>query len=65
METLLKPAEVAEVLRLAPQTVRKLAQEKKLSAVRVGALYRFRKSDVEAFIERNVRPPMVESEGRE
>ncbi len=65
MENLLKLGEVAEMLRVAPMTVRKWVYKKMIPVVRVGYLYRFRQSDVESFIERNVRPAVGESNGRQ
>lgn len=48
---LLTPEEVADRLKLKVRTVLRLVREGKLLAVRVGRLYRFRPSDLRAFIE--------------
>ena len=46
-EEFLTTKEVAAMLRLAPQTVRKLAREGKLPAGQFGAFWRIRRSDLE------------------
>lgn len=56
-ETLLTVAEVAEMLRVKPITVRRLAAKKRIKCVPVGTgderqSLRFRRSDVDAFIKR-------------
>ena len=43
--------EVAEILKVSVQTVRKLIAEKKLRAFRVGGQWRVRKEDLDAYIE--------------
>jgi excisionase family DNA binding protein len=48
---LLTPEEVAERLKLKTRTVLRLVREGKLSAVRIGRLYRFRPADLRSFIE--------------
>jgi len=48
----------ASFLGVKPRTVKQLWTERRLVGVRVGRLVRFRRSDLEAFVERNsgVRP---------
>jgi len=58
-EKLLTVAEVAEILRVKPITVRRLVAKKRIKCVPVGVgderqAIRFRRSDVDAFIKRNV-----------
>ncbi len=48
---LLTVVEVARRLRVSPDTVRRLALNGELPGVRVGSLYRFHRSDVDAFLE--------------
>lgn len=43
--------EVADILRVSPQTVRKLIKEKRLKAIRVGVQLRVRKEDLDRFME--------------
>ena len=47
----LTPNEVAEVLKLHPFTVTRLAREGKLPAFKVGGAWRFRKDRFEQWIE--------------
>ena len=50
-EPLLTVEEVAQYLRLEPDTVRKLAREGKFPAVKVGRVWRFRRSTIKAWIK--------------
>ena len=43
--------EVAELLKVSVQTVRKLIKEKRLRAVRIGVQLRVRKEDLDRFLE--------------
>jgi excisionase family DNA binding protein len=43
--------EVAEILKVSVQTIRKLIAEKKLRAFRVGGQWRVRKEDLDKYIE--------------
>lgn len=45
-------ATAAELLGVHPRTVTKLARNEELPASRIGKLWRFRRSDIEAFLER-------------
>lgn len=45
-EPLLTVDELAEYLRLEPQTIRTLAREGKIPALKVGRIWRFRRSEV-------------------
>lgn len=45
--------EVAEYLRLAEKTAYRLAAEGKLPGFKVGGSWRFKKEDIESWIERN------------
>jgi excisionase family DNA binding protein len=47
---LLTPEEAAARLRVAPQTVYRLARAGKLPGVKVGHLWRIRRADLEAFL---------------
>ena len=49
----LSPAELAEILNLDVRTVRKLINEDKLPAVRVGGQWRISEKDFNNFIEKN------------
>ena len=43
--------EVAEYLKLTEKTAYRLAAERKLPGFKVGGLWRFKRSDIEAWIE--------------
>jgi len=45
--------EVAEYLKLAEKTAYRLAAEGKLPGFKVGGSWRFKKEDIESWIERN------------
>lgn len=49
-DNILTVEEVADILRVSPQTVRKLIREKKLRTVRVGVQIRIRQSELERFL---------------
>jgi len=51
MEKLLTPEEVAEILTVKLRTVSEWLRTGKLKGVKVGALWRIRESDLEAFIK--------------
>lgn len=51
METL-TPNEIAKMLRIHPFSVTRLARQKKLPAFKVGGVWRFRKDQFEAWIDR-------------
>ncbi|MCL6507835.1 MAG: helix-turn-helix domain-containing protein [Bryobacteraceae bacterium] len=53
MEKLLTLEEVADYLRLSKDTVYRLANTGKLPASKVGNQWRFRKEDVDQWLERN------------
>jgi excisionase family DNA binding protein len=44
--------DVADYLRLDPETVRSLARQKKLPGMKVGKVWRFRKAEILVFIAR-------------
>ncbi len=52
-----KTREVAEMLRVAEDTVRRLAQRGELKSVKIGNDYRFSESEIAAFLKRNMNPP--------
>ncbi len=54
-EALLTPNEVAEILRVKPARVLEAARDGRLRAVKWGKFVRFRRQDVETFIERHVQ----------
>lgn len=56
---IMTPEEVAKFLQLATSTVYQLAREGKLPAFKIGASVRFRRTDIEAFIDRQVSPARV------
>ncbi len=56
-EKLMDTEEVAEYLGIHPKTVMNLVERKQLKASKVGRVWRFRKSDVDAYLERRSNFP--------
>ena len=54
---LMGPAEVAKYLGMTERTIYLWAQQKKLPAFKVGSVWRFRRSDVERWLESNRSGP--------
>lgn len=52
---LLTTDEVAEWLAVHPMTIRRLVDERRISAIRVGHSWRFQRSAIEAYLDRNKR----------
>lgn len=48
--------EVADLLRIGEKTAYTLVQNRELPGFKVGGQWRFRRSDIEAWIERQTRP---------
>ena len=56
METdILTIKEVAEYLRITEKTAYRLASERKIPAFKVGGSWRFRKSEIDAWIDEDAR----------
>ncbi|UCE01049.1 MAG: helix-turn-helix domain-containing protein [Chloroflexota bacterium] len=49
--TLLKVEEVARILRLKPETVRAMARRGDLPAIKLGRVWRFRRSSISELLE--------------
>lgn len=60
-EPLLTSDRAASLLGIHPKTLQKLARNGKLPALRIGDLWRFRSSDLQAWIDDavNSKPPLV------
>jgi excisionase family DNA binding protein len=56
-DTIWTSYDVGRYLRVHPRTVQRLVQRGELSAIHVGKLWRFRKSDVDAWIENKLNSP--------
>ena len=56
-EVILTLPEVAEYLKLNPKTIYRLAQRGDLPGFKAGASWRFKLSDIEAWIENNMNTP--------
>jgi excisionase family DNA binding protein len=54
-EPLLSPAQVAPGLGIHPKTVVKMARERKLPAIRMGRHWRFRASDLTAWVDEQLQ----------
>jgi len=63
-EPLLDLAEAAGLLRIHPQTLKKMAIRRVLPAIKVGRLWRFRASDLEEWIDSRVSLVQNDSERR-
>jgi excisionase family DNA binding protein len=46
----------AAYLATTPRHIRQLWEERRLTAVKLGRLVRFRRQDLDAYVERNVHP---------
>ena len=57
MDTLMTLEEVAAYLRLSKDTVYRMAQGSKIPASKLGTQWRFRKSEVDAWIDKNKNVP--------
>ena len=57
IEKLLDTKQVAEWLGVSERQVTKMAAERKIAAIKVGTVWRFRTEDVEAFIKQNRSAP--------
>ncbi len=55
VDDILDAKEVARILRVNPRTIVRLAERGELPAFRVGDLWRFRRIDVEEYINRQLR----------
>lgn len=55
LETLLTAREAAAVLRVSERTVWALAKQGKLAAVRIGRAVRYRREDIQAFVEKCIK----------
>ena len=53
-EPLQTPDEAAAYLRVHPKTAIRLARERRIPAIRLGKHWRFRRSDLEAFVAEQV-----------
>jgi len=49
--TLLKVEEVAQILRLKPETIRAMARRGDIPAIKLGRVWRFRKSSISELLE--------------
>jgi excisionase family DNA binding protein len=61
---LLTIAEVARILKSSQRTVRRLIQSGKLSAVKMGRCYRFRRHDVTEFVRSSLTTNAARQQGR-
>ena len=55
IDDILDTKEVAKLLKVSTRTITKLAERGELTGFKVGDLWRFQRSDVEAFIESQKR----------
>jgi len=54
-DEILEPKEVATILKVSVRSITRLAEKGELTGFKVGDLWRFQRSDVEAYIEAQKR----------
>lgn len=54
-DEILEPKEVAAMLKVSVRSITRLAEKGELTGFKVGDLWRFQRSDIEAFIEAQKR----------
>ena len=54
-ETLLNVKQVAEYLQLKESTIYSWAQDAKIPAIKIGRTWRFRRTDLDAWLERHLK----------
>src|SRR5438105_12496650 len=64
MEPLLTTEDVAEFFRMDVVTVRRMIAKGELPAYRIGGEYRFKRSDIDIYLERQLVPARQEGRGR-
>lgn len=57
MEPLIDSNEAAKLLRIHPKTLQQMARDRKLPAIRIGKFWRFRTSELDAFLRSGVDWP--------
>ncbi|MFQ5884517.1 MAG: helix-turn-helix domain-containing protein [Thermoplasmata archaeon] len=62
MDKLMTLEEVADYLRISKDTLYKMAQEGRIPASKIGVQWRFRKEDIDRWVDGN--RPNVKSKGR-
>lgn len=65
MNNILEPKEVAQTLKVSVRTITRLAERGELKGFKVGDLWRFYQSDVEAYIEEQRRKATRKITGKE
>ena len=58
-DRLLTVAEVAEALRVSTMTIYRMVKSGQLPATRVGRSYRFRRADVQSYLEKGKVEPQL------
>ncbi len=64
-ETLLNVKQVAEYLQLKESTIYSWAQDGKIPAIKIGRTWRFRRSDLDSWLERHLKGEESVAEGGE
>lgn len=57
MEPLIDSNEAAKLLRIHPKTLQQMARDRKLPAIRIGKFWRFRTSELDAWLRSAVNWP--------
>lgn len=55
MQTLFDPKQASLILRLPPDTIRRLARDGEIAGTKLGKQWRFTEQDLQAFIDRGRR----------
>lgn len=63
-EALMDTAEVAHYLKMHPKTITTMVERGELKAYKVGRHWRYRKSDIDAFLEERQNTPNVLKEDK-
>ena len=61
MDQYLTPADVATALKVHPESVLRWARTGELAGSKLGKLWRFRPTDVDAFVQRQLQPAQADT----
>jgi nitrogen PTS system EIIA component len=64
-EALMDTAEVAHYLKMHPKTIVSMVERGELKAYKVGRYWRYRKSDIDAYLEERLSTPKTEEQRKD